>query len=785
MDRRVRLRGFRLGFVWGVLGLALGAYAADPAAQSQYDFANGLLQRGFYEEAAEEYAEYLERFPSGEFAGVARYRMAEAKYGAKDYEGALAGFEAVLNAPPDEATRVRAQLGKGEVLYLLKRQDEAASTLTSIAANVSDPALKGRALYYLGKACFENGDAASSAKAFDTLVTTLPDNPFVPYAQYQLGFVYLAMDQAQKAADAFSAVASTNADEALRRESLFRAAEAYDKLGQHDTAAVQYQKLQAEAAGTPYAERAAYGLIWSQYYAGNYAAAMEAARGFLASYPETEHAAGLQYLIGNALQQLKRYDEAIESYRKILAAPTPNEFTPRAMYKEAWLLHLQGNDTAAAQRAQAFLDSYKDHPMEGDASFLLGTIHASQGNFEDAYEEFHLVASKYPNSEFAGDALYKAAEALGQLGRTDEAAAMFEEFAKRYPSHALTEQAVLRAGDAEFLSASFDEAIAKYNEILAGEPSADVVEETLYRLAITYHNKQDFAGSAEAFGRLLERFPGTSKKAEAHRRIADYALREGGDPGKAIDHYQASLAAGASGKDRGACLKGLALAQYEAQQYDAAAETFGKLLSDHPDVALNAETYLWLGQYLFDKGRWAEAAGAWNALLSASPEYEKRQQVRLQIGEALEHAGQMDEALAAYRAAINVDEASGLALQAKFNLGKILESQNKLDEAVSLYEEASRGADTDTASRAQFRLGELYTAQGKPEEAARAYMRVAILYMHEELSPESLWRAGQAFEEAQRPDDATKAYQELVSSYAGSEPATKAQARLDAIAGAS
>ena len=371
--------------------------------------------------------------------------------------------------------------------------------------------------------------------------------------------------------------------------------------------------------------------------------------------------------------------------------------------------------------------------------------------------------------------MFKAGEALGQLKRTEEAAKIFEEFATKYPSHPLTEQAILRAGDADFFNAAFDEAIAKYKGILAGSPTPAVAEETQYRLAITYHNKQDYAASADAFRQMLVQFPESTRKAEAQRRIGDFYLREGKNPAQAIAAYEAALAAGASGTEQGACLKGLALAQYEAQQYDAAAESFGKLMEGYPDVTLNEATYVWLGQYLYDHQRWVEAANAWQALLKVSPEYANRQQVRLQVGEAFEQAGQTDAALEAFRAAILVDPDTGLALQAKFKLGKMLEAAGNLDEAVTLYEEASRGADTDTASRAQFRLGELYTAQSKHAEAARAYMRVAILYMHEELSPESLWRAGQAFEQAQQSDDAQKAYNELVTVYPESAQAVKAK----------
>src|SRR5690242_16778523 len=51
------------------------AFAADDPAATQMDFANGLFQRGFYQEAAKEYRTYLDQYPKGVEALTAMYRL--------------------------------------------------------------------------------------------------------------------------------------------------------------------------------------------------------------------------------------------------------------------------------------------------------------------------------------------------------------------------------------------------------------------------------------------------------------------------------------------------------------------------------------------------------------------------------------------------------------------------------------------------------------------------------------------------------------------------------------
>jgi TolA-binding protein len=72
----------------------------------------------------------------------------------------------------------------------------------------------------------------------------------------------------------------------------------------------------------------------------------------------------------------------------------------------------------------------------------------------------------------------------------------------------------------------------------------------------------------------------------------------------------------------------------------------------------------------------------------------------------------------------------------------------------------------------------LYEGKGEFDAAARSYMRVAILFLHEELSPEALWRAAQCFEKANSREQARKSYEELVKDYPNSEQAAKAKQAL-------
>ena len=169
---------------------------------------------------------------------------------------------------------------------------------------------------------------------------------------------------------------------------------------------------------------------------------------------------------------------------------------------------------------------------------------------------------------------------------------------------------------------------------------------------------------------------------------------------------------------------------------------------------------------------------ALNALLKAKPDYSNPERVRIKIAECAEAAGKIPEAMNEFKAVADSAPESSAAVDAKYRMAKLYETQNKTDDAFRLYEESANTNTGDTAARARFRLGELYEGKQDYDAAARSYMRVAILFLHEQLSPESLWRAGQCFEKAGSRDQAKKSYDELIRDYGNSEQATKAKAAL-------
>ncbi len=762
--------------------LLAGSAFAQQDEQSKIDFADGLFKRAMYDMAADEYRAYLEAFPEGAHRAAAMYRLGESQFFNGQFDEALDTFDRVLTAPPDAVARQGAALRKGEILLKLDKNTIAAEVLADLVNSSDDAAIKAEAQYFLGKAHYQAGDYPQALSTFQAIASADPEGRQAPYARYQTALVYLAMNQPENAATEFAAVSKTAPDESLRMESMFRSAEAYDALGWHESSQAAYALLRETYPNSDYAKKADYGYAWALYHAGRYADALKTADAFLQSEAGSSAGAGMLYLRANCLNQQRQYDSALAAYASIQEKFPATDFAERSRYKIAWIHHMNGQRDQAKADVSELLKVAKIPSVIGDSGFLLGTIFMEEGNYEDAEQEFNLLWEKYKDSEFAPEALFKRAECLVQLDRAADAAAAFKLFATSYPHNTLAGEAALRSGDAQVQMEAFDGAIAEYLAILETKPTPDTELETRYRLAVTYHNKGDYAASAEAIGAIISAFPDSKYTTEARVRIGDYHLREGKDPTQALAAYELALNADAEGAFAGRALKGMALARYEIKDFDAAASTFLSAMQTYPDEPLNEATYDWVAGYLFSNERWQDAAAVYRAMLTSLKNYPKPEIVQLHIGECLERAGDGPGASAEFQKVVEIAPKTGAAVEATYRMAAIAEKAGDEAKAFDLYESAANANVGETSARARMRLGELYEGKEDFASALRSYMIIVTLFLHEELSPDALLRAGRCLEKMDNPDRAIERYRELIELSPDSDQAKEAAARIGELA---
>jgi len=110
--------------------------------------------------------------------------------------------------------------------------------------------------------------------------------------------------------------------------------------------------------------------------------------------------------------------------------------TPKQQYDYAFALLSQANYPEAERALSAFLDSYPDDPLAGNAMYWLGETHYVRGQFRQAAVTFAEGYQRYPDNTKAPDNLLKLGKSLSSLGESPDACGTFDELLKRYPDAA-------------------------------------------------------------------------------------------------------------------------------------------------------------------------------------------------------------------------------------------------------------------------------------------------------------------------------------------------------------
>lgn len=123
----------------------------------------------------------------------------------------------------------------------------------------------------------------------------------------------------------------------------------------------------------------------------------------------------------------------------------PEFKTSKEQYDHAF--KLLRSDYAGAERAfRAFLDTWPDDPLAGNAQYWLGESHYVRNEFDKAAVVFLKGYQKYAKSPKAPDSLLKLGLSLAALGQQKEACAAFGRLTGEYPDAA---DQVKRKVDAE------------------------------------------------------------------------------------------------------------------------------------------------------------------------------------------------------------------------------------------------------------------------------------------------------------------------------------------------
>jgi TolA-binding protein len=763
------------------------AQEKNEAATPEYNSAVKLQNKGEYKLAAEQWTEFIHKYPADArvdrafhylgvcylqsnqvetalqcfetvvkhypkcelleatylHLGVAQFKLGQAGKG-EMYDAAAATFETLLQKYPQGPYVAQALLNRGDSLYHRDKKREAVALYARLVEKFPDDKLLADALYALGVTQEELNQPEEAGKAYDAFLKKFAENPLAAEVIMRRGETLFSAGQYQAAADWFAAAAArdgfTLADHATVRQ-----AAALARLKNYADAAALYAALPGKYPQSRYAATANLLAGKCYYLAGKYAEARKELGKVLAGGGDS--AAEAAHWMARSLLKESKPAEAAAIVDKALSTAAKGPQEPQLLMDRADAVYdLPERCKEAPALYAAVAESFPHDAVAQQALYMAGFAALGQGDYQAALKHARAFLAAYPDHELTADVTHVAAESSIQLGQFDEAGKLFEQLLQKYPQHADAEAWKVRRGLSLFLQKKYAETIAVLQPLLAGIHAPDALAEAHY-----------LVGSSQA---------------------------EQGQLAEAARSLEASLAAQPAWRQADDTLLALANVEQRLNKLEPARAHLGKLIADFPQSPLLDRAHYRLGECAALAGDLKTAVAEYRLVVEKWPQSPLLPHALYGLGWAL--LGQNDFAAAEQTLTTLLEKQPDAKLvprarygrgTARQQLGKFAPAIEDL-EAMLAADAAAAGVTPAERSDARYVLGLCQAGLKKPAEAARAFQTLLKDDPQYAAADKVLYELAWALKSQDKEKEAADAFTQLTRQHADSPLAAEGQYHL-------
>ncbi len=721
---RIALRGWRsilgLGSLSAVLALTPACFAqnspaqapppstqsVDPAAK-QLLAADGLLQRGLFEPAADAFEQFLTDYPQNDQANNARYGLAICRYRLNQYAKAIDPLKAVVAdatfEPRDEALIMLGYCELSERQY-----DSAVSHLSELVDKYPQSKQAEAAQAYRIQALYLNGEAKDSAAAAQAFLDAHPQSSQRPTALYFLALSQKALGQNEQTLQTLDRLAGDFPNSDYQLDATLLRGQALEAEGKLDAAIEQYRKMLAaapdarksdahyslglalskagqldEAAGeltavapdSPYATSAHLQLGLTDLSRGRTAEAR-------AAFSTAGDSPDAQFGIAQCDIADKKFDVAFAALDRLSKqSPAPANIAEIALYRAICLMEMSKTQEAA-DAFDALAARFPDSPQLPQALYRAAFCLQQLGKYDASHDRCQSVA-KIPASDVTRPTAELDAENLFQLGHYVEAQAAFDALVAVGGEEERQLLFRMRGGQCAAYRGKYPDAVARLKP-LADDPrvaQSPTLRQALFQLGDAELQAEDNADAAAMLKRYLSVADGDQREAQFKLAIAELRAGETADATAQLESL-AVEPADSPWVQRG--MLELAQLRYRSGSADAASPLLDKLLAAHPAAELTAQALYLRGWLAFDAKHFSDAADIWKQVRVSYADQPVAIDAAFEEGVALQQAGQADPAVAALQSFAAAHPTAPNAPKAQQLAASILAQQGKTAQAAAI-----------------------------------------------------------------------------------------------------
>ena len=798
-SRAVRTDSVRINFE---SGLELPVVAA-----AWYKLGDAYKESAQHEKAIEAYKKVIiMAIVDEDFRSVVQLRVAETRFKQKEFQEAANEYREYVNRFPGSSDAPMAQYYAGWSEFNLQRYDDAISTLSVVTQKYSEDRYASDALFRIASSYYEKGDYERAVVEAEATLEKYPASFVIGEATYLKAQAYDRMGRSEEAIAVYRQVRDLyehmwallqgslregkNVDfdrymqlfetSSLRVAEIYRGQEEYDKAYEElivaqETAEERFSKAKVQMrmgdnflawkrfddawaaynqvielySDTPFPPNAQYQKGETRYFQGDYDRAREEYRLVPANYPDSETAlrAASLYSAGQSAEKLEDFDSALELYDEVVSNFPRSGEAPLCLLRIGQIHSEQQLVDQALVAYRQIAADYGDTRFAADANYWLGILYKDQGQLDEAVESFSKVGREA--REIYVHSLVQAANIHIGAGRTDQARGVLTQMLTDVEGdHDLEATAHYQIAKLDLNNKNYADAVRGYTKVIEEYPESEAIDEAVYERGLSYHYTGYYANALVDYQRLLDTDLTSAMRLKVEFAMALSYAAEGEDA-KATTLLNRVIDSGDETLARNAQLQLISMA--EKQDPADAIRTYEGMLERIEAQEDKVRVLVRLASAYFRLGQYDRSIEASQQLVDLAVDVESISNALFVQGNSYFRAGDMDQAISTYQRIIDDYPQIGWAKNAQFQIGISFHKLSggggiqylpKLSEAFQTYyqkypddEQAVYGYYYDAWAR--YRMG-------RWREASETFEELVRRFPGSKYASESLYRAGEA-----------------------------------------
>ena len=769
-----------IDYVEGRYDVALKAFTSlknDETYDSLVPYYIGeiYLLRGEYKQADEIAADYLRHFAGHKDEAEMQRIQGEARYGLKDYMGAVSSLEAYVNEVEvpqrkpmyelgmayyhtgayskatemlgrttlvQDALAQNANLHMGLAYLQLKDRNQARMAFEQASLGDYDLSVKEQALYNYALCIHETSYSpfAESVIVFERFLNEFPDSRYRERVNDYLVETYMntrSYDAALKSIAKISKPGPRIME--AKQKILFRlGTQAFANALFTD--ALQYFNRSLEI-GQYYMATQADAYYWrgeANYRLENYRQAGKDLRRYLelAKNKRSQEYGLALYNLGYTDFKQKHYHNALNWFSRFV-----NEGTKDNKQVLADAYNRMGDCNFYARK---FDDARRNYdkaeqvdPSLGDYSlYQEGFVKGLQRDYNGKIQALNQLIANYPQSQYIDDALYEQGRAFVQMEDNANAIERFQLLVKNFPQSTMARRAASEIGLLYYQDDKYPQAITAYKEVIKNYPGSEearMAQRDLKSIYIDLNKVDEYADFASTI-------PGGANIDVNERDSLTYVAAERiymrGDNTEARNSFLRYLQTFPDGAFSLNANYYIGLIDYNQKNYESASAHLNKVL-EYPNNKYSEEAMLMSAEIAYLAKDYVKSLEWYKLLKDRASTPERRQMAATGMLRSAAMSGNGEETILAATAVLaDAKVTPELESEARYYRSKALVKANQLAHAVADWEALAKDTRNVYGAEAKYRLAQYMFDTGKTQEAEQE-----VLNYLEVSTPHAYWLA--------------------------------------------